>query len=402
MFSLVEILLEIYLGFIVSYLAFLSILALLPTKRSVVVPQRLRKFAIIIPAHNEALSIEKTINSILEAEYPRSLFDVIVVADNCSDETGSIAERASAIVYGRTDGTRKGKGYALQWGFNNALRSSAQYDAFIVVDADSVLSRNALWTLNGYLDQGHQSIQIADIVAPNIGAWTSEVSRVALTLFNVVRPLGRKMIECSAGLRGNGMCFSRATLERIPWQAHSLTEDLEYGLILLLKGVPTIFCPETSVVATMPAVPKNAESQRTRWEAGRVPVLRKYVPLLFKAILYRPSWQLADALIDLLTPAFVNIVGLILAVLVVKLLLLSAGVPDAMAYFNFWCLLLTLCGIYVFGGLIAADADVFLFKATLYLPRYIFWKINLYAKLLLKGVTKDWIRTTREVDMLRR
>lgn len=396
MLSIIEVILASTLGFFLLYLLLLSILALFVPVRELFRSQLNRKFACVIPAHNEERNIAKTVSSLRSVEYPRGLFHVIVIADNCTDDTASVAWHAGAMVLERSDMVKRGKGQALQWAFDQLLKSPVQYEGFVVIDADSVVSKNFLQVMNWYLEQGYGSIQSADLVAPNPGAWSSEVSRISLTLYNYVRPLGRKLLKCSAGLRGNGMCFSAETLRNVPWQAHSLTEDLEYGLILLERGISTIFAPETRVLATMPAKSKNAESQRTRWEGGRLPIVKKYTPVLLASAVKEWSWKKADALIDLLTPAFVNMVAVVLIVLSTKYVGENIFGVRTDISMQVWGVLFFISVLYVLIGLVAAKADFAMCKAILYFPIYLLWKIRLYSKLLLSGITKEWIRTARE------
>lgn len=396
MVQIIEIVLFSILGFFVAYLFLLSILALFVPIRASAQVHRKRRFVCVVPAHNEERNISKTVGSLKGMEYPRELFDVVVIADNCTDETASVAWHSGAMVLERTDKQKRGKGHALQWAVDQLQRSPVHYEGYVVIDADSIVSKKFLHVMNWYLEQGAGSIQSADLVAPNPGAWSSEVSRISLTLYNYVRPLGRKAINCSAGLRGNGMCFSADTLKNVPWQAHSLTEDLEYGLILLQHGIATVFAPEAQVYATMPAKSKNAESQRTRWEGGRFPVIKKYAVPLFRSALRELSLKKADALIDLLTPAFVNMIGIVMFTTGIKYFGESVPMFQTGISLNAWLVLFFVAVSYVVVGLIAAKADLALCKAVVYFPVYLLWKIRLYAKLLFTGVTKEWVRTARE------
>lgn len=383
-------------GFFLWYLALLSVLALTVKIRSEFPVSHRRIFAVVIPAHNEELVIENTLKSLFALEYRSELFEVIVIADNCTDRTAEIARSSGAIVYERTDKLNKGKGQALRWCFEKLLNSSFDYDAFVVVDADSVVSKNFLEVMNFYLERKAQVVQASDMVQPQPGAWSPEVTRIALALYNYVRPLGRKVTGCSAGLRGNGMCFSAEVLRTIPWEAYSITEDLEYGLTLLLHGVPTVFAPEATVYAKMPVKAKHAESQRARWEMGRMPLIRRYgVPLVREAVRKR-SLRLLDACIDLVTPAFVNMLIVSFGMLTMTSLLSLVGVKDAQQFIIPWCVVILAGMVHVLTGLVAVDADRAMYKAVLYFPRYAVWKLLLYVKLLVYGLPEEWIRTYRE------
>ncbi|MEW6193621.1 MAG: glycosyltransferase family 2 protein [Bacteroidota bacterium] len=361
-----------------------------------VTEQKQFRFAIIIPAHNEERVIEQTAANLLAVDYPKELFQVFVVADNCTDETFLRASRAGAIVFERESKEFRGKGYALRWCFELLLKSRRNFNAFLVIDADTIVSKNILEVLNTYLNNGSQVIQCADLVEPKPGAWSSEITRVGLYLYNYARPLGRKMLNCSAGLRGNGMCFDVDVLRKNPWLAYSQTEDLEYGLNLLLKGITVTFAPEAKVFASMPSKPQNAESQRARWELGRFPIIKKYSLLLLKEALGKKSFKIFDAFVELITPAFTNLFLITAVMLLATWLITYAGILSSNFFLIMWILFLALQIFYVLGGLFLARADASAYKALLNAPKFALWKLILYFKLMTKGHTKAWIRTARE------
>jgi 1,2-diacylglycerol 3-beta-glucosyltransferase len=396
MISVVEITLVVIFGFLLLYLAVLSVLALTSRQRVIMKCTRFRKMAVVIPAHNEESGVKGTIHSLLSVDYPRELFRVIVVADNCTDGTADVARRSGAIVYERENQELRGKGHALQWCFSRLLQERAAYEAIIVVDADSVVSTNFLSVLNFYLENGAKVIQCSDLVEPTSASWSSEVIRIGFTLYNHARPLGRRMIGCSAGLRGNGMCFAVDTLRSVPWEAYSLTEDLEYGLELILRGITVTFAPEASVRSPMPQSAGNAESQRARWEAGRLPVVRRYAGRLLQSAFKRFSFRLFDAFVDLVTPPLVNLLIVIVMLFVLSALLSALGVAEADQFVLMWLGLIGLAFFHVIVGLWASGAAKSTYKALLHIPRYALWKVLLYAKLLKYGRTEVWVRTTRD------
>ena len=383
-------------GFFLGYLCILSTLALFSRNREITRKDHQRRFAVVIPAHNEELVIEKTLESIRTADYPCDKFDIVVIADNCTDQTAERARKFGAVVYERFNQSQRGKGFALRWCFDLLILQSPGYDAFIAIDADTTVSRNFLLVMDDYLGRGSGVIQSSDMVSPNPGSWSSEVTRLGFTLYNLVRPLGRKVIHCPAGLRGNGMCFSTDVLRRVPWNTYSLNEDLEYGLILLLNNIHVEFAPEATVWASMPVQARNAESQRARWEGGRYPIIRAYgLPLLGQAV-KKFSFKYFDAFIDLITPPFVNIFGVAVFLTLCNCVLLWNGVNFAGSYVIVSVIIL-FCGLlHVLLGLVAARADAGLYRAFLYLPRYVLWKFYLYAKLLKRGGNKEWVRTVRD------
>ncbi len=386
-------------GFLMLYLMGLSFLALARRWRRTLPTAEAHRFAVVIPAHNEESSILRTIRSAKNVRYPSGKFDVILIADNCTDRTAEIGRREGAIVMERSDPLLKSKGYALRWCFDRILADGSGYDAVVVVDADSILSENFLPVMSGYLAQGAKVIQSKDIVEPQPGVWSAEIIRFGFTLFNHVRPLARDAMRFSAGLRGNGMCFSADILKMVPWCTYGLNEDLEYGLILLLRGIRTAFAPEATVLAVMPANPKNAESQRARWEKGRFPVIRTYAPQLIRRFLTHGSLRALDALVDLIMPPFVNLFAAAIGLTLVTFLFSLGGIDAVSVLLPYWCAVVIAGILHVFVGLAAARADRGLYKTLFFIPRYAFWKLMIYGKMALKNRSEEWIRTTREKSL---
>jgi cellulose synthase/poly-beta-1,6-N-acetylglucosamine synthase-like glycosyltransferase len=391
-----QLLLLIPCGVLLAYLMLLSILALFVRPEPYASVFSFRRFAVVVPAHNEERVIEKTLRSLLAMKYPRQFFDIVVVADNCTDRTAYIAYSLGVTVYERRDPARRGKGYALRWGFDHLLDEHPEYYALAVVDADSVVSPNFLSVMNYYLASGACAVQSSGMVEPQPGAWSSEVTRLGLTLYNHVRPLGRRMMGCSTGLRGTGMCLTAQLLRRIPWCAYSRTEDLEYGLELLLHDIPVAFAPEAVVRSTMPGNPDNAVSQRARWETGRFSVIRKYAGPLLHMACTRTSFKALDAFIDLVMPAFVNLLAVAMAMGGVNGLLWLLEVNDAGFYTAAWLTAAAMGVAHVVVGLGAVHADRSLYMVFFHFPRYVYWKWQLYIRLLRRGQTEEWVRTTRE------
>jgi len=379
------------------YLAFLAIAALTVRLRTDFSASALRRFVIVVPAHNEKIAIAKTVRSLMSIGYPRELYDVVVVADNCTDETAAIARSEGARVLERTDAVHRGKGYALRWCFDKVLQQQPAYDAVVVIDADTTVSGNYLTALNAAIGDGAQVMQTSDLVEPCPGVWTTEAIRLSFVLYNYVRPLGRKALGFSAGLRGNGMCFASSALRTVPWHAYSKAEDLEYGLQMIIAGYPIRFVPEAVALATMPQQAANAESQRARWEGGRLAVIRRYTGPLLASAFTRASLSSIDAFIDLVTPAFVNMMAVSGLLALLMLAAALAGMSGASWFAAAWAVAV-LSGIVHLGAGLAAARDRSLVLTLMAVPRYVAWKVLLYFKLAGAKRSNEWVRTTREPD----
>src|SRR5215471_11267979 len=247
---------QIWIALPILYLCILSISAILTTHRrkAKYSQSTLRKevasinFAILIFAHNEEGIIDSLLASLFQLVYPKDQYSVYVVADNCTDHTAELVRATGwAHVYERFDQERRGKGYALRWLMQKLTEDPLGYDAYVILDADSVVMPTFLQAMASELQKGVQALQACYTVLNITESPGTALCWVALTLINHVRPLGRNGLGGSSTLNGNGMCLTHDLLQRYPWQAYSLAEDYEYYLTLQEHGERVLYVPEAVV-----------------------------------------------------------------------------------------------------------------------------------------------------------
>lgn len=271
------------------------------------------RWCIVVPAHDEAQGIGATIASLRALDYPTWRVTIVVVADNCTDNTAQIARGLGAMVIERVDVTRRGKGFALEHAFRRLLKTeSIAWDAVLVIDADTDVSSNLLRECAGALQRGAQAVQA--LYLPREVPMGSQIDargfapRIALTAFHEVRSLARARLGCSTGLRGNGMAFTRELLTRFPHAAHSVTEDVEYGIMLGQHGVPVAYAGAATVRGDMPHAASAAATQGQRWLAGRTLLRRRWTAPLMHAVARQRSRLPLDLLVDLWIPPLSRVV----------------------------------------------------------------------------------------------
>ncbi len=282
------------------------------------------RFLVVIPAHDEQSGIAATVRSCLALDYPAGLFEVLVIADNCSDDTAPIARQEGATVVERHDLEKKSKGHAIKYLIDELQASGriAELDALVVIDADTTVGSSLLRAFAGSIESGEDWIQCFYSVANPDTSWRTRLMAYAFSLFNGVTPLGQSVLGLSAGFRGNGMCFTTGSLERVPWRSFGLVEDMEYSWNVRIAGGKIAFRPDVRVLGVMLGQGgKAAASQRRRWEFGRrelgrrflVPVLRSTHLNLFKKF---------ASLVELTMPPMVPILLYYLCVVAANLLVL--------------------------------------------------------------------------------
>ena len=220
------------------------------------------RFAIVIPAHNEAETIRETLHSCQQLDYPS--VDIYVIADNCDDDTAAVAEQYGATPLIRNNLDQRGKGYALAFAFEQLL--AKPYDSLIVLDADCTLPPDALTAFNHELTQTHYRVLQANYVASNPDE--SPLS-YAIAVGNVIENnlfyMPKDTLGLSILLRGTGMVFTREVLQEFPWNSHSIVEDTAYSLHLQEQGEPIRYLHHVNVYSPFPAEREQLEVQRERW-----------------------------------------------------------------------------------------------------------------------------------------
>jgi 1,2-diacylglycerol 3-beta-glucosyltransferase len=257
------------------------------------------RFDVIVPAHNESANIKPTIASLLKFDWPSDAFRVICVADNCTDDTATIAAAAGARVLERHDTTLRGKGYALLHAFE-ASRAENWADAVVVIDADSEGSPNMLAAFAARIEAGAHAIQAHYGVRNALDSWRTRLITIAIGAFHIVRSRARERLGLSCGLRGNGWCVTHQVLAAVPYQAFSLVEDVEYGVTLGMAGYRVHYTDEAHANADMVSGGEIARKQRQRWEIGRFALIRSATLPLLRAAIRQPSAICLDLALDLM------------------------------------------------------------------------------------------------------
>jgi cellulose synthase/poly-beta-1,6-N-acetylglucosamine synthase-like glycosyltransferase len=346
-------------------------------------PQKDQRLAIVIPAHNEEAGIAACVRNLRQCDARSGSYSVVVVADNCSDGTVVQAQQAGATVLIRDDESRRGKGYALDYAFT-AL-GDVGYDLFIVVDADSSVTPNLVQEYLAAFAAGADALQCRYKVRNVEDSARTRWMNVALMAFNVLRPRGRDRCGVSAGILGNGFALSRQTLERVPYTAVSLVEDLEYHLRLVRAGLRVRFVDSVTVYGEMPIGGQGVATQRTRWEGGRFRMIFEFAPGLMREVA-GGKLRLLEPLLELLLLPLAFHVGLLL-------LALTTPQPWVRLYAVGSLLLVVdhLLAAVVVGGGSWRDAG-----ALLTAPLYVIWKLRMLPVLLRNaGQGAAWVRTER-------
>ncbi|MFC4279116.1 glycosyltransferase family 2 protein [Achromobacter aloeverae] len=371
---------------------YLGVLTLLSARPAPMPPSTRRlRFDVLVPAHNETAVITRTVGSLLALDWPADRFRVIVIADNCDDDTAALARAAGARVIERANADLRGKGYALEYGVEESGRDGYG-DAVVVIDADSVVSPNLLEACATRLEQGAEAVQVHYGVLNPDDSWRTRMIAIAYAAFHAVRSRARERLRVSCGLRGNGMCLSRALLQRHPMRVFSMAEDLEYGIQLGLGGVRVWYADEAAANAEFLSSEQGSRSQRQRWEGGRFAVVRAYAGRLLMQGLRRRDRVSFELGLDLLLFPL-GYVGLQIGVLLLLSAVAAIWLPAMLGWTWLALALLLILVLHTLRGWQLTSLGPRALLDLARVPFFIAWKLFV---LLRYKRNKAWVKTTRE------
>ena len=345
---------------------------------------------ILIPAHNESEIIAPVIGDILENCPERAR--LLVVADNCDDDTAAIAEAAGAEVIVRDDRAFQGKSYALEFGVRHLATDPP--DVVIAIDADCSVGPTTLRDLAVACVAMKRPVQARYLLgspeSPNPGF---RVAEFAVRVKNWFRPAGCRALGLPCQLTGAGMAFPWAALSNVKIASGSIVEDLTLGLDLAARGHAPIFLENAHVVSSFPRTERAAISQRTRWEHGHIRTILTYAPKYLVSALFRGNFNLFAMVSDLLVPPL-------------ALFTILTVVVGALAYLN-WADGGTLLPLAILGGssLICGllllivwfrfARDILPWSKVWLVPIYVLRKMPIYLLAILRP-ERTWVKTNRD------
>lgn len=279
-------------------------------KRSSNNVKSIKKFALIVAAHNEEAVIQDIVVSLKKLDYPKELYDIFVIADNCNDNTAKKARDKGAIVFERNTKGKRGKGFALEWMFNKIFKMDKKYDAVAIFDADNLISANFLTEMNKKMCEGYKVVQgYLDSKNPH-DTWITGSYSIAFWQSNRMIQLSRNNLNLSNQLGGTGFCVDTEILKKLGWGATCLTEDLEFTCKLVLNGEKVGWAHDAVVFDEKPLTLKQSWFQRKRWMQGFADVSSRYFFKLLKKAIKEKSLVIFDCAIYSIQPYITILLGL--------------------------------------------------------------------------------------------
>jgi cellulose synthase/poly-beta-1,6-N-acetylglucosamine synthase-like glycosyltransferase len=343
----------------------------------------------LVPAHNEELLIARCVDSLCAMRYPSALRRIVVIADNCTDQTAVLARQHGARVLERVSADNRGKGHAIGWALQQLELGDVA--AVVIVDADTIVEPDyaAAIAAQGPLEEA--ALQTYDGLSNEFeNALTRMAGLLTRNRYGTsLRLKARAGLNCP--LTGDGVVLGTQLLRRFPWQVATITEGWELYARLTVAGQTVTYAPQARLYAQEASSLASSRTQRQRWAAGRLAVLRAYLV----SILTSPKIRLLQRL-DLVaelsnlgpvTHCTVGAAGALIALLIrppfysYLITILASPIVHQTALS-----ILSLRRHPEPLGTVAAFAS---------LPRYVLWRLGVAAGVLGGRRPGSWVRTDR-------
>jgi cellulose synthase/poly-beta-1,6-N-acetylglucosamine synthase-like glycosyltransferase len=293
-----------------GYHFFISLFAWIPRKEKELSVDKQHTFAMFVAAHNEQSVIGNMVESLSSLNYDRELYDIYVIADNCTDSTAEVARGAGAIVLERENEIAKGKGYALDWAFNAVFEGERDYDAVCVFDADNIVNSEFLNQMNIRLCQGYEAVQGYIETKNPYDTWITASYAITFSCINKLYQTARYNIGFPNQLSGTGFAIKTGILKEYGWGATCLAEDMEFTMKLMLNNVLVGWSEKAVVYDEKPLTLSQSWKQRTRWMQGHVDVASRFIPALAKKLVKEKYIHFFDCIVYLIQPMLLIVLAI--------------------------------------------------------------------------------------------
>jgi len=315
---------------------------------------------------------------------------ILLVADNCTDDTAAIGRALDIETIERRDAERHGKGFALAFGRDHL--AAAPPEVTIVLDADCSIDACSLERLaNAAMVRG-SPVQALNLLEPDREAPAMvQVAAFAFAVKNQVRQLGIQRMGGAALLNGTGMAFPWADFSIAPLASGHLAEDLELGIKLARSGRYARLEPTARLFSKVSSA-DGTLSQRTRWERGFLSNARRHAFPTLASAFRRRSWKLILLAAHLLVPPLALLLTVALASLAGTMMLYLAGAALAPALTLSATMMLLVFAIA--SAWLGCGRPYLAGKTAVRLPLYLVWKMPIYASIIARKPAR-WVRTER-------
>ena len=308
------------------------------------------RFAVIIPARNEAHVIGRLLESLKRQSYPTNLVEIAVIPNNCTDATKTICAQYDIKILS-IDIDTSTKGDVLHWAFSYYV-NRADIDAFVVFDADNIVDPHFLAAVNDALLSGFRVCQGMRLTTNGGFNYVSKGYDAYYAIQNHFFNKPRMQMGLSSSINGSGFVIAKQLIDEGWFDVHTFIEDMEFAGICALHQERIAFVESAVAYDEQPTRLSDAWIQRRRWSTGLNQCRRKYGPNLLATYL-RNGWVPALDILLLYSSPVINVISC--TVCIVSLIMQAILLPDLCIPFVLGCTLaitaliasITLCKVAV-------------------------------------------------------
>ena len=241
------------------------------------------KFAVIVPARNEAGVVGSLIKSIKDCNYPEDLYEIYVAVNNTTDNTAEVSKKAGAKVINIKEKV-KTKGDVLKIVFKE-LKKKKDIDAYIIFDADNVIHPDFLSRMNDTLCSGYrvaEGFKDSKNIEDN---WISGSYSLFYYMQNFFLNKANMTLGGTANINGTGFMISKEKIDKEGFDTKTITEDNEYTAQCALNGEIVAFVENAITYDEQPVDFGVSWKQIKRWSVGIIQCMRIYNLKLWKNFL---------------------------------------------------------------------------------------------------------------------
>ena len=349
------------------------------------------KATVLIPAHNEAEQIKEVLEVLQQQITERD--EIIVIADNCHDNTADLARSTGVTVLERENLSDRGKGYALDYAMQQIKDNPPE--VLVILDGDCIIKADTIKNITCKAIATGRPVQSVYLMEqPENPSLKDNVSMFSIKVKNKVRLLGLNRLGWHCLLTGSGMAFPWSLIERVSLAGSKTTDDMQLTVDLALAGSTPIFCENAFVIGRL-MKDKAATSQRSRWEHGHLEMILVEVPRLLSAFVKTGNLAALGLALDIFIPPLsLLVMTWIICAIVIWLPVIAVGMSIVPA------ILVSVAGVFLIAGVLLAwirfgRSDISL-KNLVAIPFYILGKIPIYLKFIVKPQSR-WLKTERDL-----
>lgn len=236
-----------------------------------IVPSKLRKIAVFIPAYKEDFVILDSAKRALEQDYPSENYEVVVIADSLKEST-ILQLRTLPIQTIEVKFEVSTKAKAL----NTAMSVlPTEYDIAVILDADNVMSPDFLKLMNAAFDKGWKAVQ-GHRLAKNTNTGVAVLDAISEELNNHILRKGHRALGFSSSIIGSGMAFDYILFRETMSNINAISGFDKYLQMSVIKAGHKIEYLEDALCFDEKVQdPQVFENQRTRWIASQFKNIRQ-------------------------------------------------------------------------------------------------------------------------------